>query len=111
MNTRHQTTTAIATFVEILAPFVGETGGTSRSQDINPEDDLYGFLIGSWELDLVAYPDDGNVTHSTGEAHVARVLDGRAVQDHRGGSAECLTTRCSGAHRATQRHMSQFPLE
>ena len=25
--------------------------------------------------------DDGNVTHSTGEAHFARVLDGRAIQD------------------------------
>ena len=74
MNTRHETTTTIDPFVEILAP-------TSRSPDINPEDDLYGFLIGSWELDLVAYPDDGNVTHSTGEAHFAWVLDGRAIQD------------------------------
>ena len=74
MNTTHETTTTIDPFVEILAP-------TSRSPDINPEDDLYGFLIGSWELDLVAYPDDGNVTHSTGEAHFAWVLDGRAIQD------------------------------
>ena len=74
MNTSHQTTTAIDPFVEVLAP-------RSRSPDINPDGDLYGFLIGSWELDLVAYPDDGSITHSTGEAHVARVLDGRAVQD------------------------------
>ena len=74
MNTRHETTTTIDPFLEILAP-------TSRSPDIDPEDDLYGFLIGSWELDVVAYPDDGNVTHSTGEAHVAWVLDGRAIQD------------------------------
>ena len=74
MNTHHELASAIDHFLEILAP-------TSRSPDINPEDDLYGFLIGSWELDVVAYPDDGNVTHSTGEAHFAWVLDGRAIQD------------------------------
>jgi hypothetical protein len=74
MNSRHETTATIDPFVEILAP-------NSRPTDIKPDDDLYGFLIGSWELDVVAYPDDGNVTRSTGEAHAARVLDGRAVQD------------------------------
>jgi hypothetical protein len=74
MNTSHEATAIIDAFVEILAP-------TSRPPHIQPEDDLYGFLIGSWELDVVAYPEDGNATYSTGEAHVARVLDGRAVQD------------------------------
>lgn len=52
-----------------------------RSSAISPADDLYSWLIGSWELDVVAHDDHGNVTHSTGEAHVARVLEGRAVQD------------------------------
>jgi hypothetical protein len=74
MNTTHETTITIDPFVESLSP-------TSRAPDINPEDDLYGFLVGSWELDLVAYSDDDNVTYSTGEAHCARVLDGRAIQD------------------------------
>jgi hypothetical protein len=74
MNARHEPVTAIDPFGEILAP-------PGRSPDIHPEDDLYGFFIGSWELDVVAFPDDGEVTHSTGEAHCAWVLDGRAVQD------------------------------
>jgi hypothetical protein len=52
-----------------------------RSPEIPEEMDLYGFLIGSWELDVVAYDDDSNVIHSTGEAHVAWILEGRAVQD------------------------------
>jgi hypothetical protein len=64
-----------------IAPFVETHAATSRSPDIDSEHDLYGFLIGSWELDVVAYPDDGDVTHSTGEAHAAWALDGRAVQD------------------------------
>jgi hypothetical protein len=74
MNASHEATTTMGPFLEVLAP-------THRLPDICPENDLYGFLVGSWELDVVAYPDDGNVTHSTGEAHCARVLDGRAIQD------------------------------
>jgi hypothetical protein len=62
-------------------PFVDVLASASRLSDIRAEDDLYGFLIGSWQLDLTAYDDEGNITHSTGEAHCARVLDGRAVQD------------------------------
>ena len=61
-------------FLEIL-PSAG------RSPAIPPVDDLYGFLIGSWELDLTAYDDDGNITHSIGEAHCGWVLQGLAVQD------------------------------
>jgi hypothetical protein len=61
-------------FLEIL-PSAG------RAWEIAPEDDLYGWLIGSWELDLTAYDDDGNITHSTGEAHFAWILEGRAIQD------------------------------
>jgi hypothetical protein len=74
MNAHHELTSSIDPFLETLAP-------TSRAPDITPEEDLYGFLIGSWLLDVVAYPDDGGVTYSTGEAHCARVLDGRAIQD------------------------------
>jgi hypothetical protein len=74
MNAHHEPASTIDPFLEIIA-------SSSRSPDIHPDDDLYGFLIGSWGLDVVAYPDDGNVTHSEGEAHFARVLGGRAVQD------------------------------
>jgi hypothetical protein len=74
MSTRPETAKTLDPIGEILAP-------TSRTPGIDPEDDLYGFLIGSWELDVVAHPDEGGVTRSTGEAHIAWVLDGRAVQD------------------------------
>src|SRR5262245_40871482 len=52
-----------------------------RSEEIPEAMDLYGLLIGSWELDVVGYADDGDVIRSTGEAHFAWVLEGRAVQD------------------------------
>jgi hypothetical protein len=74
MTTTYENTTMTDPFMHIL-------GTTDRSPDIRPEDDLYGFLIGRWELDVVAYPDDGDVVKSTGEAYFAWVLEGRAVQD------------------------------
>jgi len=52
-----------------------------RSPDIPEAMDLYGFLIGSWELDLVGYDDDNHVIRTVGEANFAWVLEGRAVQD------------------------------
>ncbi len=54
---------------------------SGRSHEIPEAADAYGWLIGSWELHLVGYDDEGNVIHSTGEAHFAWVLEGRAVQD------------------------------
>ncbi len=52
-----------------------------RSSEIPEAVDLYGWLIGSWELEVVGYEDPGNVIRTTGEAHFAWVLEGRAVQD------------------------------
>ena len=52
-----------------------------RSPDIPEAMDLYGWLIGSWNLDVVAYEDSGQVLRSQGEAHFSWVLEGRAVQD------------------------------
>jgi hypothetical protein len=54
---------------------------SGRSHAIPESADIYGFLIGSWDLEVLGYDDEGNVIHTTGEAHVARVLEGRAVQD------------------------------
>ena len=67
-------TTMQDSFLEILP-------SDDRSPAIPPAHDLYGFLIGSWELDVTAYDDSGNITHSTGEAHFGWVLQGLAVQD------------------------------
>ena len=74
MSSNHNFTSTTDPFLEILAP-------TNRPPEITPEENIYGCLIGSWTFDLVAFPDDCNATHSTGEAHFAWVLDGRAIQD------------------------------
>jgi hypothetical protein len=43
--------------------------------------DLYGWLIGAWDLDVVRYMPDGGERRRKGEWHFGWVLEGRAIQD------------------------------
>jgi hypothetical protein len=63
------------------SPMHAALAASARSSDISEAMDIYGFLIGSWELDIVSHDEDKNVIHTIGEAHFAWVLEGRAVQD------------------------------
>jgi hypothetical protein len=42
---------------------------------------LYGWLVGSWEMDVVRHNPDGQTMRSDGEIHFGWVLGGRAIQD------------------------------
>ena len=42
---------------------------------------LYGWLIGSWEMDAVIHGEDGTESRGHGEIHFGWVLEGRAIQD------------------------------
>jgi hypothetical protein len=61
--------------------FLAILPSTKKSADIPEKDDLYGWLVGSWHLDIVSHDEEGITRRTAGEAHVARVLEGRAVQD------------------------------
>ena len=52
-----------------------------RSPEIPESEDVYGWLIGSWQLDVFDYHPDGTERKSSGEVHFAWVLEGRAIQD------------------------------
>ncbi len=53
-----------------------------RSAEIPESADAYGWLVGSWELDVLRYwATDVSTRHIKGEAHFGWVLEGRAVQD------------------------------
>jgi hypothetical protein len=54
---------------------------TGRSPEIPGASDVYGWLIGSWELDVLHYWVDVSERAIKSEAHFAWVLEGRAVQD------------------------------
>jgi hypothetical protein len=42
---------------------------------------LYGWLVGSWDLDVIEYRDDGSTRRRPGEWHFGWALEGRAIQD------------------------------
>jgi hypothetical protein len=53
-----------------------------RSPDVPEADDVYGWLCGTWNLEVARYRGiDVRGQRLTGELHAARVLEGRAVQD------------------------------
>ena len=53
-----------------------------RSPEIPESADVYGWLCGSWDLDVLCYARINTAGRGiTGEVHAARVLEGRAVQD------------------------------
>jgi hypothetical protein len=54
----------------------------ARAGEIEDSDDIYGWLIGSWELDVHRYwATDVSAQGIKAEAHFGRALEGRAVQD------------------------------
>jgi hypothetical protein len=53
-----------------------------RSPEIPQEADVYGWLVGSWELEVLHYKAvDVSGRGLKGEAHFGWVLEGRAIQD------------------------------
>ena len=52
-----------------------------RAPDIPAEDDIYGWLVGSWEQELTVHDPDGSVRRTAGEAHFSWGLEGRAIVD------------------------------
>jgi hypothetical protein len=62
-------------------PLLGVLESAVRSADIPADEDVYGWLVGSWDLDVTVHDDHGNTRQGRGEVHFSWVLEGRAVQD------------------------------
>lgn len=66
----------------IQEPLHEVLAASGRSPEIPESSDLYGWLVGSWELEVVHYSGvDVSHLNLKGEVHAGRVLEGRAVQD------------------------------
>ena len=61
-------------FLEALR---ADTAASARGDKM----DLYGWLVGSWDLDVTRFGEDGSVRRRPGEWHFGWVLEGRAIQD------------------------------
>ena len=71
----------MTTMAETRTAFEQVLTASGRSPEIPESADVYGWLIGSWELDVYDYEADGAVRRGKGEVHFGWVLEGRAVQD------------------------------
>src|SRR5262245_23564476 len=68
--------------VDLLSDFYSRLASSGRSPEIPESADVYGWLCGSWDLDVRCYRRvDVAGEGLRGEVHAARVLEGRAVQD------------------------------
>jgi hypothetical protein len=62
--------------------FYSLLAASARSPEIPESADVYGWLCGSWDLDVLFYRGVNVAGRGLrGEVHAARVLEGRAVQD------------------------------
>jgi hypothetical protein len=61
--------------------FLDALGAGGPSADRGARMDLYGWLIGSWDLDVTGYLDGGKQRRRPGEWHFGWALEGRAIQD------------------------------
>jgi hypothetical protein len=61
--------------------FIEALSSSERAPDIPEADDIFGFLIGSWEINAVLHNADGHHQSRKGEVHATWVLEGRAIQD------------------------------
>lgn len=81
------------TQVQRAENFVTLLGAPGRSQEIPESEDVYGWLVGSWDLEVLHYKGvDMRARHIQGEAHFGWVLEGRAIQD------VWIMPRCSVRH-------------
>jgi hypothetical protein len=70
--------------IESFTPqaFISALASPGRAADIDEADDVYGWLVGSWSLQVLHYRGfDVRGEKLTGEVHASWVLEGRAVQD------------------------------
>ena len=63
------------------AAFIDALHSSAPAADRAGKMGLYGWLVGSWQTDIVAYGEGGARHTSRGEIHAGWVLEGRALQD------------------------------
>jgi hypothetical protein len=62
-------------------PFLDALVSSDRAQELIDVDNLFEFLIGSWDIEAILHDPDGRTRKSRGEVHASWILEGRAIQD------------------------------
>jgi hypothetical protein len=61
--------------------FLDALPSSRRAPELVEADDIFGWLIGSWDVDALLHDEKGGVEKRRGEVHASWVLEGRAIQD------------------------------
>jgi hypothetical protein len=64
-----------------MTPFLDALGADGPAADHAGKMDLYGRFVGSWDLDVTQFREDGSKRQRKGEWHFGWALEGRAIQD------------------------------
>jgi hypothetical protein len=64
-----------------ISPFLDALGAEGAAADRAGKMELYGRFVGSWDLDVTQFPEDGVPRRRKGEWHFGWTLEGRAIQD------------------------------
>ena len=65
----------------MTSAFLDALGADGPSADRAGKMDLYGRFVGSWDLDVRQFSEDGSERRRAGEWHFGWALEGRAIQD------------------------------
>jgi hypothetical protein len=65
----------------MTSPFLDALGAHGPAADRAGKMDMYGRFVGSWDLDVQQFSDDGRERRREGEWHFGWALEGRAIQD------------------------------
>lgn len=61
--------------------FLNALTSSERAPELADVDDIFGWMVGSWEVDAVLHDSNGQTHETKGEVHASWVLEGRAIQD------------------------------
>jgi hypothetical protein len=61
--------------------FLNALPSPGRAPELAEADDIFGWMIGSWEVDAILHDRNGQTHETKGEVHASWVLEGRAIQD------------------------------
>lgn len=67
--------------MSVQSEFLKALSSTQRAPELAEVDDVFGWMIGSWEMDAILHHRSGQKQLSKGELHASWVLEGRAIQD------------------------------
>ena len=65
----------------VPAGFLEALPSLNKASDLADIDDIFGWLIGSWQMQAVLHGDHAQEYRTRGELHASWVLEGRAIQD------------------------------